>query len=135
MLYCALQRIINNRKMPVTVESSSLGELLRLAMKAQGLTQTGVARRAGCNQSQVSRLCRGQFDDETKCLAQVCTVLKIRLRSRAKKSQDALDRIGQLLRTKGARNTGGRKPKRLSPAAAKRRQAVEQALQSIAALV
>jgi transcriptional regulator with XRE-family HTH domain len=121
--------------MPVTVESTSLGELLRLAMKAQGLTQTGVAKRAGCNQSQVSRLCRGQFDDETECLTQVCSVLNIRLRSRAKKSQDALNRIGQLLRTKGARKTAGGRPKRLAPAAAKRRRAIEQALQSIAALV
>lgn len=121
--------------MPVTVESTSLGELMRLAMKAQGLTQMGVAKRAGCNQSQVSRLCRGQFDDETECLSQMCSVLKIRLRSKSEKSQDALDRIGRLLRVEGAPKAPGRRARRLTAAAAKRRQAIEQALQSIAALV
>lgn len=120
--------------MPVTVESSSLGQLMRFAMKAQGLTQAGVAKHAGCNQSQVSRLFRGQFDDETECLSRVCSVLKIQLGTKAENSQDALDRIGRLLRGEGAQKASGRRASRPTAAAAKRRQAIEQALQSIAAL-
>lgn len=121
--------------MSVAVEPTSLGELLRLAMKAQGFTQARIAQRAGCNQSQVSRLLRGQFDDETECLVEVCSVLNIRLKSPAEKTQDALDRIGQRLRAKEARKRSSGRRGCLSPAAAKRRHAIEQALHSIAALV
>lgn len=121
--------------MPVTVESASLGKLMRFAMKAQGLTQAGVAKHAGCNQSQVSRLFRGQFDDETECLSQVCSVLKIQLGSKTEKSQDALDRIGRLLRDDGNQKPAGRRAGRLTPAANKRRKAIKQAVESIAALV
>jgi len=107
---------------------------MRFAMKAQGLTQAGVAKHAGCNQSQVSRLLRGQFDDETECLSQVCSVLKIQLGTKTGKSQDTLDRIGRLLRGERAQKASGRRASRLNAATAKRRQAIEQALQSIVAL-
>lgn len=119
--------------MPVTIDSASLGELMGLAMKAQGLTQTDVAERVGCNQSQVSRLCRGQFDEETECLSQVCSVLKIRLTSQSPDSQQTLDAVAQLLQADGALRPS-RRGKRTTAAAMKRRLAIERALRSIAAL-
>ena len=120
--------------MPVTLESACLGKLMRFAMKAQGFTQVALAKRAGCNQSQVSRLFRGQFNGETECLSQVCSVLNIQLRSNSKNAEEVLEKIGLLLRAEGARKPAGGRARRLNATAAKRRQAIEQALRSIAAL-
>lgn len=104
-----------------------------LAMKAQGLTQADVAKRVGCNQSQVSRLCRGLFDEETECLSQVCSVLKIKLTSQSSDSQETLDAVAQLLQPDGNPKPG-RPGQRTTAASKKRRLAVERALKSITAL-
>ena len=63
------------------IDPKALSRRLMAAAHSKKLTQTQIAKEIGYNQSQVSRLLNGNFQEESDALYALCKLLKISITS------------------------------------------------------